>query len=251
MDVVATSGGNEHLRWFYSPNEHIFQIALCNIVLVPFSIVVWRRFWTQEARKDPKDLAPLAAPRPLYVFETASVVLLAVAWVLAFFHKCQYGARRITSMLYPCHPYTLLVLLAFYYRSRNYRTASYIWNYTIQTCILSGIAMALPDTSDIIPEFRWWAIPTFWTHHTLLTIVPYIALFTRAFHVTPNNFNSFWFPFAYATGTLYFFDVQQTVSLFLNTFGRHWGTDTEAVCNINYMIHPPPVAGTICYSLFH
>ena len=94
-------------------------------------------------------------------------------------------------------------------------------------------------------SFRWWAVPVFWVHHGLLTVVPWFLLLTRAFHVEPAQFNLFWFPFAFCLWGLYFFNVQQTTALFFNTIGRTWWTDTEEICNVNYMIFPPPVAGAV------
>lgn len=130
------------------------------------------------------------------------------------------------------------------------KIASKIWNFTVQCCILSGVALALPDNSDVAEKFRWWAIPLFWIHHIILTIIPWIALKEQVFDVEVEHFGWFWYPFAFFAWNLYFFDIQQGISLFFNTLGRHWGTPDDAVCNINYMIYPPPVAGLLFIHYF-
>lgn len=234
---------DDALRWFHTPMEHAAQILVTNFLLVPLCLWLYRAFSKQESAKKEDELAPKKPPHSLFLLEKLLVLTLCVAWVLQLYHKSLYSPRRLLGFLYPCHPISALVLYSFYMRSRNYRVASYVWSFTIQCCILSGIAMALPDTSDIAEQYRWWAVPVFWIHHGLLTVVPWVSLLTGAFHVEPQQFNKFWFPFAYALWTLYFFNVQQTTSLFFNTIGRTWGTDTEEICNVNYMIYPPPVAG--------
>ena len=236
---------DDALRWYHSPEEHAVQIIFMNCLLIPICVFLWKRFQKQQSKRSDDELAPLVAPRPLSIIEILSVASLTCAWILQAYHKMQYGPRRLGNFLYPCHPFTACILLSFYVRPYNYRLASYIWTFAVQCSVLSLVAMLLPDTSDIAPAFKWWAIPSYWIHHGVLTMLPWVCTATRAFHVRPDQFNTFWWPFAYALWTLFFFDVQQTVSLFMNTVGRTWGTESEEIMNINYMIYPPPVASKL------
>jgi hypothetical protein len=242
-DVVVAPEEDEALRWFHSPAEHAAQILVVNLVCLPWCLWLCRRFSQGEAAKSEAELAPRKAPRPLNIFEKIGAVTLLVAWLLNVAHKLLYGPRRMLALLFPCHPISFLVLYALFERGRNFRRASYLWSFTVQCCFLSGIAMALPDTSDIAAQYRWWAVPVFWVHHAVVTALPWVCLLTGAFHVETRQFNAFWFPFAFTAWALYFFNVQQTTSLLFNTVGRHWWTDTQEICNINYMVYPPPVAG--------
>ena len=153
--VVLVDGNDDHLRWFHSPTEHLAQILVVNFVFGPVCLHLYNKFSRSESRKADAELAPLAPPRPLNLVERTCFLVLSVAWALNVFHKTLYGPRRLTGLLYPCHPISALVLYCIYTRSKNYRRASYVWSFTVQCCILSGIAMALPDTSDIAEPYRY------------------------------------------------------------------------------------------------
>ena len=123
-------------------------------MLVPICVRLYRKYSREELSKGEHERAPIRAPRPLNAFEQLCTATLTIAWVLQVVHKCLYGPRRLISFLYPCHPISALVLYCLFKRKSNYRVASYVWCFTLQCCILSGIAMALPDTSDIAEQYR-------------------------------------------------------------------------------------------------
>jgi hypothetical protein len=182
-------------------------------------------------------------PRALFWWESLLVSTLWLATALQAYHKWLYDARRLLDLLAPCYMVTLSVLAPFALRSRYFEVASQLWNATVQTAILSGIALVLPDNSGVRPEYAWWAVPLFWVHHVVLTAVPLVTLCSGAFRTMPDHFLTFWHPFTYAAWTLVIFNVAQGLSLFFNTVGRTWGSVDPKVININYMIFPPPVAG--------
>jgi hypothetical protein len=173
-------------------------------------------FYLKRSKKIPDDLRP---PRTT-LLEHIYAVCLVYGFVANVYYKVSMGWEYLGYMLYPCHVLSLCYLYVLW--GPNYKIGFRTWNICIFFMQFVFLALALPDTSDVVFPFQ---VETYWIQHLALFTTPWVVIWTNRYPLDRDDFHWLWR--AVAVGVLFAWVVQLGVSRLLRI-------------NIGYTLWPPP-----------
>jgi len=197
--------------WFLTPNHHLMEGLLTNLLLILMVIRTWppkgvkpSQWWPRnDGKRTPLDWFLLIA------------TICSLSMVV--YHKSQEG--RLWFLLQPCHTLQALMIVTMMLGSQS-RLAVLLFNLYLNMFFSPFLGMVAADLSVYS---QWMELESWAVQHALLCLLPFFFIATRRFPVI--NSGRF-MVFAFTLEMFFHFGVLLPLSIFSGF-------------NLNYMMCPP------------